>query len=249
MITQNRRYLFLLGGLLFLLACALPGLGEPQATPTLVIHDPTINALETLLMQPTASFTPQSSPTATLTPAAPTDTSAPADTATPTEDPLAKCLIGTWRATNIQDYVIAAIPAGMVEQYKPAYKNSSGQVDVTFFENGMVTIQASQLALEFDIQASIFRVGLTISLDGVSGGEFVTNGDQLTTRNMSSTGMTASAKSLGQDVVTSESIVNSLPLVKPPFDQATYQCVDQTLLLKLIAYPDSIPPLMFQRQP
>lgn len=242
MTIHNRRYLFLLGGLLFWVACALPGWGQPQdSAPTLVIHDPTINAIETALMQPTAS----SVPTTTHTPIP----NVPTDTAAPPEDPLAACLIGTWRATNIQDYVIAAIPADMMQEYKPEYKNSTGQVYVSFFDNGMITIQAYQLALEFNIQASIFKVGLTISLDGMSTGQFVAEGDQLTTRDMTTTGLTASAKSLGQDVASSDDIIASLPLVKPPFDQALYQCSDQALLLTMNAYPEGIPPLAFQRQP
>ncbi|MFZ6026733.1 MAG: hypothetical protein ACOYYS_03370 [Chloroflexota bacterium] len=250
MTTHNRRYLFLLGAVLLLMACALPGWGQPQdAVPTLVVHDPTINAIETALMQPTASPVP---PTYTPIPEFPTHTpipELPTHTVTPTEDALAACLIGTWRATNIQDYVIAAIPADMMEEYRPEYKSSTGQVYVSFFDNGLVTIQAYQLALEFDIQAAIFRVGLTISLDGMSSGQYETDGNQLKTSKMTTTGLSASAKSLGQDVVSSDTIIAALPLVQPPFDQATYFCTDQTLMVVMNAYPDTIPPLAFQRQP
>jgi hypothetical protein len=233
---------------LFILACSFLGWNpSPQPLPTLGVTDPTAHALETLLAQPiVATATGQILPVATLQPAnTPIPTSAPA---LPTANPAA-CLIGTWQATNIQDYVIAAISPEMMQEYRPEYKNTTGQAYVSFFENGLVTIQAYKLVLEFEIQAGIFRVGLLITLDGLSSGQYQADGSQLTTNSMTTTGLTASARALEQDVMPPEQIVAALPLVQPPFNNATYQCDGQTLSLRLNAYPESIPPLQFQRQP
>lgn len=231
---------------LLVIACSFLGQNaQPETSPTPGGIDPTVHALETSLAQPiVATTTNLPAPTPSH---APTATAMAEIVASPTSP--AACLIGTWQATNIQDYVIAAIPPEMIEQYNPTYQSSSGQVYVSFFNNGLVTIQAYQLALEFEVQATIFRVGLTIALDGMASGQYVADASQVTTSNMTTTGMTASARSLEQDVMPQEQIIASLPLVQSPFNVANYQCTDQTLSLRLTAYPESIPPLQFQRVP
>jgi hypothetical protein len=230
------------------LACSLSGWDAPApALPTPATIDPTLWALETQLAQPPATTAATATPAAADTAVA-TDIALPTATPPPTANPAA-CLFGTWQATNIQDYVVAAIPPDMAQEYNPTYQSTSGQAYLSFFENGLVTLQAYQLNIEFEIQAGIFRVGLVVALDGLSSGQYSADASQVTTQNMTTTGLTASARALEQDVISPAQILASLPLVQPPFHTATYQCDAQTLSLRLNAYPATIPPLQFQHQP
>jgi hypothetical protein len=232
---------------LFIVACAFFGIGErPVAIPTGAL-DPTLHVLETSLAQPPAAPGIVAESTLAPSPANPPTDTIP-DTVPPTSS-AAGCLVGTWQAVNIQDYVIAAIPPRMMEEYQPTYQNTSGAVYISFFNNGLVTIQAYKLALEFDIQSGIFRVGLVVALDGLSSGQYQADGVQVVTSRMTTTGLTASARAFEQDVIAPEQIIAALPLVQPPFDVASYQCDAQTLSLRLSAYPENIPALQFQRMP
>lgn len=245
---------------IFVFACVLPGWGEQQ-TENIVVNDPTVNALETAIapkitftqvseveIQPSMTFLPATDvSTATINaPTAPEATPIPDFTATPASS---ACLVGTWQITNLQDYVLAAIPPEMIQEYQPTYKSTSGQAYVKFSNDGTVTIQTSQLEIRFDVKAGAFSVELTVRVDGTANGLYQADASQLSTSDMNTSGMTASAKVLGQSVLDETQIISAIPLVQPPFNTATYQCGEQGLALRLVAYPENVPALNFQRVP
>jgi hypothetical protein len=69
----------------------------------------------------------------------------------------------------------------------------------------------------------------------------------LTTSQMDTSGITAAAEAMGQNVVEPAQIIGFIPLVKPPFNTAIYTCAGDTLQLEFPAYPEDFPPLVFQR--
>jgi hypothetical protein len=194
-----------------------------------------------------ATETPAASSLATL-PVVETPLASP--TPAPTSDPLASaktCLANTWEVTDVSSSVIAAIPPEMVEQYNLQYKGTTGSGYYTLTENGDIVMQAEDLVLQFTAKASVFDVPVNVTIDGEARGQYSLDGDVLTTSNMDTSGMTATAQALGQDIVDQETILNAFPLINPPHNRAVYTCSGNNLSLKLPSYPESVPPVVFAK--
>ena len=158
------------------------------------------------------------------------------------------CLAGTWEVTGIHEYVLAAIPQEMAEEYNLEYKGTNGSVYFILTPDGQAVMQADELEIVLEAQASIFTVPVTASLDGVAVGRYTANGGVLTTTGMETSGLSASAQAMGQELANASQIIRAIPLLQPPANSAEYTCEGDTLRLRVGAYPASIPPLVFKRK-
>ncbi len=170
------------------------------------------------------------------------DVSMPTIQPTPTGQ---SCLINTWEIPGLSDYVLAAIPPDLAEQYQLKYKDTSGHIYVTFTPDGQMKLQADQLEMLFDAKASLFRVEVAVTLDGVAVGDYDVNGTTLTTSNVDTSALNASASALGQDLLDAQQIIDAVPLLSAPYNTADFSCQGSTLQMSILAYPDSMPPLVF----
>lgn len=157
------------------------------------------------------------------------------------------CLVGDWEVSGLSDYILAFIPPEMIEQYNLEYKGTTGEAFFSLLPDGSLTMQADQLEILFEARASIFTVPVTASLDGEVRGKYSVDGDTLTTSDMNTSGLTASAQAMGNELMSQAQIINAIPLMRAPYNTARYSCSGDTLQLRLPAYPESLPPLVFQR--
>ncbi len=198
-----------------------------------------------------AQQSPQSGPITTRAPAIPT-VQAPAATHTPapTTDPLVAtkaCLAGTWEVSDISSSVVAAIPPELAQQYNLQYTGSSGKGYYTLTPDGNISTQADQMELQFTAKTSLFDVPVTVTVDGQASGKYSLQGNTMTTTDMDTSGLTASAQALGQDIVSQEQIIRAIPLIDPSHNTAEYSCSGDSLQLKVSSFPESVPPLEFHR--
>jgi archaellum component FlaF (FlaF/FlaG flagellin family) len=205
------------------MACGLPGLVQRNVD------------VEDLIPTGTAGEPSQTAPKPTLQPP------------TPIVKPDQDCLTGTWEITNLSDYILAAIPADLAEKYDLQYNGSSGKATFTFTPDGSITLNADQIVILFDAKVSIITLSLKVRIDGSATGKYILTDSSLTTTNMNTAELNASAKAAGQDVIDPAQVINAIPLVKSPYNVARSTCEDDSLQLKLQAYPESIPALTFQR--
>lgn len=222
--NRYRLILFLsLVGLVFL-ACSLPGIARQN-----------LQNIRITIQAPTQP--PAQAPAATRAPA-------------PTTDPLASaktCLANTWEITDISSSIMAAIPPEMAKQYNLQYTGTSGKGYYTLTQDGNVLMQADQMELQFTAKASIFDVPVKVNVDGEARGKYSLQGNTLTTSDMDTSRLTASAQALGQEMVSQEQIIQAIPLINSPHNTAEYSCSGDTLQLKLSSYPESVPPLVFHK--
>ena len=186
-------------------------------------------------------------PTPTVLAFAPTQVQSTLTSQPTPGNPAQLCLVGTWEIANLGDYVLAAIPPDMANTYNLNYKGSSGNAYFTFSPDGSIALRADQLKFQFNAKVSLFTLPLTVTIDGNASGDYTIEANTLTTENMNTTGLTASAITAGQQVIDSSQIINVIPLLLPPYNTADYTCEGNSLQLKLQAYPTNIPPLTFQR--
>ena len=236
--NRNRIFILLLVLLAGSLACQVTySLGPEESLPTLS-GDP----IFTIAPQVNRTSTPEINSSDSDSNVNPT--SQPTDTPKPSA-----CLVGSWQASNLGNYILSALPQEVLDEYQPAFKSESGELLITFGADGSVNIAANQFELVFDTKASVFTVALVVRLDGTINGQYYIDGNTIVTSNMNTSQMKASARALGQDMFPPEEILPMIPLVEPPFNAAYYQCSQQTLSLQLTAYPDDVPPVNLQRIP
>ena len=230
---------------LMMLACGLPSLASqslitPTSTQNVSLQpsltsDPATKKEAPLVASPTSTPTPQAEATATPAPTIDPDAAAMA------------CLAGTWEIADLSSYVLAAIPPEMVEEYAVQYQGTNGKTYLTFSPQGDISLEAEQLELLFKAKVSLFTVKLTVSLDGTINGNYAVEGNTLTTTNMNTTGMSASAEAAGQELIAPAQIIAAIPLVQPPFNSANFQCAGDALQIDIPAYPETVPPLVFTK--
>jgi hypothetical protein len=163
------------------------------------------------------------------------------------DDQVTACLAGTWKATNLNESILAAIPQETIDQYKLKYRSTSGALYMTFNTDGTAQLIADQLKMEFGAKVSFFTVPLVVSLDGIAAGKYTADASTITTSDFSTSGLSASAKAAGQEVVSQDQILSAIPMLQPPFNSATYICSGDTLQASVSGYPAGIPPLTFER--
>jgi hypothetical protein len=171
-------------------------------------------------------------------------------TSAPTSDPLISakaCLANEWEVTDISSSVIAAIPPEMVQEYNLKYKGTTGKGFYSLTEDGEILMRAEDLVLQFTARASVFDVPVNVTIDGEARGKYTLDGDMLSTSDMDTSGLTATAQALGQDIADRETILNAFPLINPPHNRAEYACLGDNLQLKPTSYPESVPPVVFNR--
>lgn len=171
------------------------------------------------------------------------------NTPIPTVDPLdaaKSCLAKTWEINGLGDYVIAAIPPELAAEYGLAYVGTSGGASLTLSDDGYALLQANQLEFLFNAQVNILKVPVTVRVDGTAVGTYTANLKTVTIDHMETSGLTASAQALGQDLMEPDQIIASIPFVRPPYNTAEYRCQGNTLEVKLSGYPEDMPPLIFQ---
>jgi hypothetical protein len=167
----------------------------------------------------------------------------------PTLDPFnaaQDCLTKTWEIKGLSDYVLKAVPQDLIEEYKLEYDNTSGQAFIHLFSDKSVILQADELVLFFNAQFSIFKVPVTVSINGSAIGAYNVDHNTLTIREMDTSELNASAKALNEDLIESNQIIETIPFVSPPYNTAEYKCQDEILQLSLTAYPNDLPPLIFE---
>ena len=111
---------------------------------------------------------------------------------------------------------------------------------------GKLRLNAENLEVLFTAKYSIFEVPVTVRIDGTAIGDYDVSATTLTTSNMDTSGLTASAQALNEELIEPNQIINSIPFVKPPFNTAEYSCQGNELILILSGYPENIPPLVFR---
>jgi hypothetical protein len=167
----------------------------------------------------------------------------------PTIDPIASaksCLANTWEINGLSDYVIAAIPPDMAEEYDLEYKDTSGEAYFTLTPDGQIILQADDFELLFTAKVSVFAVPVTVRVDGTANGNYDINSSTLTTSNIDTSKLNASAQALGEDLMDPEQITKTIPFLSPPYNTANYSCQGDLLILELSGYSGSIPPLVFR---
>lgn len=170
-------------------------------------------------------------------------------TLVPTVDPVAEaksCLSRTWKIAGLSDYVIAAVPPDLADEYDLQYQDTSGQAFFTLAPDGKIIMNAEKLAFLFTAKVSIFEVPVTVLIDGDAFGKYRVDSTTLTTSDMDTSGLKASAQALNENLIEPEQIINSIPFITPPFNTAKYSCQGDTLTLNITGYPENIPPLVFQ---
>ncbi len=219
---------------LVIMACGFSGIiqpsGEEQPSHTVVAQE---------ILVTTVPSSPEEIETTTQVEKTPLPTVDPIDAAK-------SCLANTWEIKGLSDYVIAAVPPELAEEYDLQYEDTSGQAYFTLSPDGQITLQAENLAFLFTAKISIFEVPVKVQIDGTAVGNYDVDSKTLTTSNMDTSGLTASAQALNEDLIEPDQIINSIPLINPPFNTAKYSCQGDMLELTLSGYPESIPPLVFQ---
>lgn len=171
------------------------------------------------------------------------------NTPTPTVDPLLEsksCLAKTWEIKGLSNYVLAAVPPELAEEYSLEYIDTSGAAYLKLSNDEKMELQINNLEFLFNARLAIFEVPVTVRIDGIADGTYQVENNTLTFNDIDTSGLTASAKALDEDVMEPEQIINSIPFVRPPFNKATYSCQGDVLTLNLSGYPDDTPPLVFQ---
>ena len=166
-----------------------------------------------------------------------------------TPDPLASaksCLANTWEIAGLSDYIAAAIPPDLMAEYNLQYEDTHGQAYLTLSPDGQVTLTANNLEIGFSATTYIFSVPVTVQIDGTATGNYEIDGSTLTITDFDTSGLTASAQALGENLVEPEQIIAAIPFTSPPFNTAEYACSGDGLQLEFPASAGQIPPLVFQ---
>jgi hypothetical protein len=186
-------------------------------------------------------------PTATTEPSI-----APLVEAVPPSDPLASdqaCLVGDWQVSGLNQYVVAAIPPDLAQEYDLQYQDTTGSAYFSLSPDGHFALTADQLELVFNARVSFLRVPVMVGFDGQALGSYTVEGDTLTITGMDTRGLQASARAMGNNLMEPAQIINAIPFMRPPHNVARYACTGDRLQLKLLSYPDRLPPLVFNRAP
>ena len=171
------------------------------------------------------------------------------NTPTPTVDPLIvskSCLAKTWEINGLSDYVLAAVPPDLAEEYSLEYIDTTGTAYLQLTSDQKMELQINDLEFLFNARLAIFEVPVTVSIDGIAEGSYQVENNTLRFNDINTSGLTASAVALDEDIMEPEQIINAIPFVRPPFNTANYSCQGDVLTLKLSGYPDHTPPLVFQ---
>ena len=171
------------------------------------------------------------------------------NTPTPTVDPLLasrSCLAKTWEIKGLSDYVLAAVPPDLAEEYSLEYKDTTGAAYLKLTSDEKIELQINDLEFIFNARFSIFEVPVTVAIDGIADGTYQVENNTLTFNDIDTSGLSASAKALNEDIMEPDQIINAIPIVRPPHNKATYSCQGDMLTLQLSGYPENTPPLVFQ---
>lgn len=177
---------------------------------------------------------------------APSITIAPTQTITPST-PAESCLAGAWEISDLSPYILAAIPQDMAEQYNLVYQGANGRALFTLSPDGNLNIQADNMEMLFEAQTSILKVPISVKVDGEARGKYRVEANRLTTLDVNTSGMIASAQAFGNDLIDSAQILDAIPLLRSPFNTAEFTCVGDGLQFKVLSYPEKMPPLVFNR--
>ena len=171
------------------------------------------------------------------------------NTPTPTIDPLLaskSCLAKTWEIKGLNEYVLAAVPTELAEEYSLKYKDTTGTAYLKLTSDEKMELQINDLEFLFTARFSIFEVPVTVRIDGIADGTYQVENNTLLFNDIDTSGLTASAKALDEDIMEPDQIINAIPFVRSPYNTAKYSCQGDELTLKLSGYPDNIPPLVFE---
>jgi hypothetical protein len=217
-----------------LLACNLLTSVNQTATPT-------IRVVQTELPTPQVQQPTETVSTKTLPPF-PQEKSAAA-----TQDPQSACLVGVWQPVNIGNYLVAAIPADAIPSEQVSFKNTTGQIWYKFNSDKTFGVSAQDLKLNFNVKVNILTLGLEIGINGPANGGYSLSGNELITENVQTDQLSAHATMSGAQVVEPAVVISYIPLLKPPFNQAEYQCNGNSLTLKINAMAQNVPAISLER--
>ncbi len=171
------------------------------------------------------------------------------NTPLPTIDPLLSaksCLENTWEIDGLSDYVLAAVPPELVQEYNLEYEDTTGEAYLTLTPEGKFVLQADNLEFLFNARLAIFQVPVTVRINGTAVGTYDVDSNTLTIENMDTSGLTASARALDEDLMDPDQIINSIPFVHVPNNTAAYACQGDILKLELSGYQGNVPPLVLK---
>jgi hypothetical protein len=219
---------------------------ETQPTIITTTEATTVESKAPVEIQPTEEYLAvvESQPTETVKPTVKIE-----NTPTPTIDPLSSarnCLANTWEIEGLSDYVLASVPPELAKEYSLKYVETTGEAYLTLLPDGKVVLQAENLVFHFNARFAIFQVPVTVSIDGTAVGTYDIDTTTLRIDNMDTSGLTASAKAMDEDLMDPDQIINSIPFVRPPYNTAEYACQGDVLELELSGYQGNLPPLVFQ---
>ena len=219
---------------LIIMSCSLGGIAQividSQQTDDGTIKQPTVQVESLPIQSQEQANTLENSPT-------------------PTVDRLLaskSCLAKTWEIKGLSDYVLAAVPPELAEEYSLEYIDTTGAAYLKLTSDEKIELQIRDLVFLFNARFSIFEVPVTVEIDGIADGTYQVEDNTLRFTGIDTSGLTASAKALDEEIMEPDQIINAIPFVRPPFNTATYTCQDDELTLKISGYPDNIPPLVFQ---
>lgn len=231
---------------MIIMACGISGVAQQMIETQPAIQSATEVSSAPMEVQPTEEISAvvELLPTEEIEPAVQIE-----NTPTPTIDPLSSaksCLAKTWEIEGLSDYVLAAVPPELAEEYNLEYVDTTGAAYLALSSDEKIVLQVENLVFLFNAQFAIFEVPVTVSIDGTAEGIYDLNSTTLKIENMDTSKLTASAKALNEDIMEPDQIINAIPFVRPPFNSAEYSCQGDVLKLKLSGYPEDIPPLVFQ---
>ena len=76
----------------------------------------------------------------------------------------------------------------------------------------------------FNARFAIFQVPVTVSIDGTAVGTYDVDSTTFRIYDMDTSGLTASAKAMNEDLMDPDQIIASIPFVRSPFYTAEYSC-------------------------
>lgn len=114
---------------------------------------------------------------------------------------LAACLTGTWQMGDLQNFLLAAVPADLLKDYQLTPKGSSGQLLYQFQSDGSVSLTSMDYQINLDAKYSILTVPLVVSLAGGSNAMYQIDGNRIGFFNPDTSSLSARVTLAGKDLV------------------------------------------------
>lgn len=119
----------------------------------------------------------------------------------PQSGSLAACLTGAWQMGDLQNFLLAAVPAELLKDYQLTPKGSSGQLIYKFQSDGSVSLTSMDYQINLDAKYSILTVPLVVSISGSSNAMYQISENTISFFNPDTSGLGARVTLAGKDLV------------------------------------------------